>query len=877
MKKYIKVVSILLATLLFILSFSGCKSDNDYVLSIELNSDKTEFSTSENKALVTFYAQTDEDFDSIRLVCKENSELTADLLNNHNDDNIYSGTLELDCTKEINYNFYAISGKSKSNNITIYIIAPFSEKELDDTDIVDNAISELMTSDEYVNSDLKSRKKQVKKLLNSLADKRLIEKSSIKFKSNEFYFIDSSGIENYYSIEDEDDSLASNKFLTNELYRDSLSTENSFINFTENIQTEQFVNSNAIIMYGLDDYTEKKDNTYDSYNSLCKYWCKFGLKTDIYAETTVELYKTSLKDKSLIVIAEHGLVNKNDKNFRAFILREKATRETKKAYEFDLRQKRIVKANGCFSIKPEFFSYYYGDNGLDNSIIYLGSCSGFGRNGKEDYKFSYAFENDCGVNATLGFHNDVKIAYGFQILNIFSESLIKGYTTKEALDNAINKYCSNDVEYWLKYKNEDISKQKKPSYPIITSYYSKLYGSVCTGVVKDKVTNKAIKDVVVEIIDNDIQRAIEVIASTQTNDKGEFTLNIPYGNYSIQFNHDNYEYYGTTVDVNTSTVALNNPILLKPKQLKMTDFIGMTVDGIVKIYGTDYKITESSSWIPDSGGKDRIIYYEDSRIPFQLLASVGEYDAPLQPKGSDKIVEVSIKPNFEKIFSINGKLNTDITYSKLKETTSGTRWTDSAIGYIYTYEYDNISIDFVYNHLPEDNSVADEIMVIADRDWELYDDDWGGERYKNYIVYQSVIDEYNENCNKNHSASNRDFKSCSCSWAVCDIDGNGAEELIIQEGTCEQDKTHHIYTIKNGKAIELGEYNAWHLGLYEENGKTIAVRIAPGDSIITTIYNFKIFDNSIELKEVKEMKNSDYYNDNPIEFTEIYYALVDVF
>ena len=102
-------------------------------------------------------------------------------------------------------------------------------------------------------------------------------------------------------------------------------------------------------------------------------------------------------------------------------------------------------------------------------------------------------------------------------------------------------------------------------------------GSI-TGIVKDSTTNNPIKDVQVEVIDNSSD-SFDPITTTKTNENGNFSLNLPYGSYSISFNHSNYDYYGMTVDVDCETVVLTEPVLLKPaKTPEKKDITGYAYD-----------------------------------------------------------------------------------------------------------------------------------------------------------------------------------------------------------------------------------------------------------------------------------------------------------
>ena len=111
--------------------------------------------------------------------------------------------------------------------------------------------------------------------------------------------------------------------------------------------------------------------------------------------------------------------------------------------------------------------------------------------------------------------------------------------------------------------------------------------------------------------------------------------------------------------------------------------------------------------------------------------------------------------------------------------------------------------------------------------------------------YKKIVDKYNKACKNTH------LEDCYfCSAALADIDNNGVEELIVQDGTCESDRTHHVYTFSNGKVVYLGEYEAWHLGLYKDSDSIIGVDGMGGS---WSIWEIIIKGNSVVKKHVKDV------------------------
>ena len=68
------------------------------------------------------------------------------------------------------------------------------------------------------------------------------------------------------------------------------------------------------------------------------------------------------------------------------------------------------------------------------------------------------------------------------------------------------------------------------------------------GTVTDITTQERISGVKVEVVDNESGN-FEPFATTTTDQYGDYSLLLPYGSYSLSFNHDDYEYYGVALNV----------------------------------------------------------------------------------------------------------------------------------------------------------------------------------------------------------------------------------------------------------------------------------------------------------------------------------------
>lgn len=307
---------------------------------------------------------------------------------------------------------------------------------------------------------------------------------------------------------------------------------------------------------------------------------------------------------------------------------------------------------------------------------------------------------------------------------------------------------------------------------------------------------------------------------------------------------------------------------------KMIDFIGMTFNEIEKMFGTNYELNFS-----ESSKSQMTVSYLDENIPFSFTVDINdEAIANEKPNSDSKVSEIQCSQPCNKMaITVDGNISSDVTYSELKNSTKGILWQDAPM-IVFTYKANGISIDFQYYNAPKDDSIAD-FICISKRDWEPTEQD--AQELSNDVIYQSVINTYKKKCDENHADNyNSLSNSCFfCSWALCDIDGNGIEELIIQEGTCEQDGTHHIYTIKDNREVELGEYNAWHLSLYDDvksDGKLVGV---DSMSMSGNIYRITVTTDSIKHEVVESFSDTAVWPSyqNPIEFTKIKFSLIDAF
>lgn len=481
---------------------------------------------------------------------------------------------------------------------------------------VDNMLSNLMKSENYQKLDINSKKDEIEKVLYYCEDNGLIEKNSIFYRNSpkSFGFKYNCGISGGVTFEKISPDISSVNIENKDTVSLSDNNSSSLLSSKTSKRTNDL--EEAILIYDLYSKEEKQEE-YEFNQNIAKLWSNNGLKTDFYTNPTVDDYKTILKNKKIIFIQEHGIelakgVFSTNKVY-CFTIREQITKENKQKYHTDLKKKRVyseILSNGTiqYCISPDFFTYYYDDNKLNSSIVILGNCMGFGNEQVVDYNFSFDLCEKCGANTVIGFHNSVNTSYSDYFNCNFVLQLLKNKSVKEAFNYVQSEFGYNDNEFLYKFTDLDqyCDKENKITWrelisnrtaatPILSGETTNKLNHryIVSSIVKDSTTNNPIKDVRVEVIDNSGD-SLEPIVTTTTDENGNFSLNLPYGSYSLSFNHDNYNYYGMSLDVDSEYVVLQNPVLLNPTTsenlIQNNDIVTLT--GILKT--EDYEINSSN-------------------------------------------------------------------------------------------------------------------------------------------------------------------------------------------------------------------------------------------------------------------------------------------
>lgn len=424
---------------------------------VKLYSDPKELSTSDAPQDVLFYIDTESTTGTcdVALFNAENGKKLAGMQDNGKNgdkiagDGIYSTTISVDCSEETTMQYYAIVDdeitKVKSKALEIDILAPMTDEEAENMEIVDNRLLNLTESSDYINASFDAKVDLLKEEFESMLAQKLILDYEFDRDNDIFvyhYRLGATGLWEIERISDDD--------LLNAGYDDEWVAPTSK-NISRNRNLVSTKNpgkyGRALILYGLDN-PQNKGSWFNSFQELQNGMAEWGLSTDMLNNPTVNSYKTALtnKDYNVIIIEEHGAKWKGD-----YIIgtRENTSSQKNKQYSNDLTCKspRVIRHDGEYALTPEFFSFYYKEQ-LQNVIVYMGSCMGMGKGNDMDYSFSSAFLEDCSAANFLGFHNSVYNKYQFEILKY----LIYGLTEErknigESISSSLEILGYDDIKY----------------------------------------------------------------------------------------------------------------------------------------------------------------------------------------------------------------------------------------------------------------------------------------------------------------------------------------------------------------------------------------------------------------------------------------------
>lgn len=506
--------------------------------------------------------------------------------------------------------------------------AYLSTKDAKDMKTVDSSLSQLMSSEAYKNKEQKGKINLVKKQLSTLEKDGLIETNSINYNETTkvFHFNYACGISSCVVIKEQKKysdpwlnpiSLTDNNYSETSI-RQRKTTTNKSSDISESI--------NSVLMYGFDEKQyELIDGSWRPVKRELSNWIdicnnKQNMNTAVYDCPTIYDFKTALNNMDFICIFQHGDYGVIVEDTYVFqVMGEEVTENTDLAYDTDIYFKRIGKFTSDdgthYYITPKFFEFYY-NNKLNDSIVYLISCQGFGEGSSIDYGIADTFIEKCGAKAVLGFYNSVAQCYAYWIYDQMTNLLLNGSTVGEAYDYTVDKLGPSDASFlteylfniedmsvrreWLEAANEKIENGTAATFLLYgdeNANFNIKSGTV-SGFVRDGYSNKPIKDVDIEVIINDTSGKIK----TTTDSDGKFSIRLPYGSYSVSFNHDNYEYHGISLNVYSDYVVLSEPILLTPKNTNIPSTAVEFNGHYYQVYDESMTWTEAKKYCGSLGG-----------------------------------------------------------------------------------------------------------------------------------------------------------------------------------------------------------------------------------------------------------------------------------
>lgn len=470
----------------------GIKSSGSF----NIESDKAFVFTSDDKEnVVNFYCEPEIKFSSLELYCENPDTHLSDFSDNDKDNKetffVASANIKENTNKTLKYHAVLKDGLRYyvSNTIEIQVKDDWSDDELSAMDNADKEIQTLLSNKNFKNKSIEQRAEEVEKLLKKLSSEEngsLILQDSITFDegSKIYSYLYSNGCMGCVSVEMNDNSNGMiNGGVADTSVKNTLLTSNINNKTSEGKTEKSGDNVDAVIMY---DWYKDNDAILDFYKDYQNKWTSDGMKTDLAVNPTVEQYKTQLSGKQLVLIAAHGDRVKSSLNTYSIICTyEECTKEKDKSYKFDLNQHNIIRRNyvdgTVYCISPYFFSTYYGDGSLKNSIVLIDSCLAFGENEEIDYDLASSIPD---AGAVVGFHNSVNIfrennadktneakytikGYGPLFMENIVKSLMTSKTIGQSFENAKNLLGETQYEYFQTYYEKADDEDDKEVYPLI--------------------------------------------------------------------------------------------------------------------------------------------------------------------------------------------------------------------------------------------------------------------------------------------------------------------------------------------------------------------------------------------------------------------------
>lgn len=327
---------------------------------------------------------------------------------------------------------------------------------------VNQILMELAESGEYIEADTEKKAEQMLVLLDELEIEGQIASGSVSYdeikKMVYFEYADGAygGIMLEHFADGESGSL------------DSYAAEYDENGLLKNVKREVSFdfdgnpyenNLSALILYDLGPGCEDELKLLQEEQEL---WTDEYLNTELNESCTVSTFRRGLNNYNLVILQEHGMLYQNIPVIFLYEIPSFQTMNAKitgvipefigeeKIYLDDLKEKRIgtiLCEDMAFHyiLLPDFFTYYYANIKLEDTIVWLGCCDGY-RNDLLVKSFA-----DCGAKAVLGCTETVKTRYNICMQDAFVYMLLYGNTVHDSLDFAKSVWGSNDSIFLENY------------------------------------------------------------------------------------------------------------------------------------------------------------------------------------------------------------------------------------------------------------------------------------------------------------------------------------------------------------------------------------------------------------------------------------------
>ncbi len=335
--------------------------------------------------------------------------------------------------------------------------------------------------------------------------------------------------------------------------------------------------------------------TYDDFKDIGNVLGK-GLSSSVtvYDEenANLDVFK-SFDDFGIILIDSHGTI---DESGEPYILTGESVTSAHRRSE-DWSRGRIISAGGRVSVGAEFFERYYTSRSLEDTMFFLGTCYNLHTDSLANTLINK------GARVVYGYVYPVGVGYCNDTLceTMVNQLMINQTNAKEAYDNTISTCGTTDAEY--EFRGDDAF--------MLVGHLGSISGKVMSA---DNSTN--INNALVRIYQHN-----NLIKSVRTDAQGNYTAELPAGDYIVKITAGNYKSAKMAVTVAEDTVTYNETFLL----VQIGDEIGYANGTITNALNaqavSDVTVKVRSSWNNQTGSviytttTNDVGYYEIEYTP----------------------------------------------------------------------------------------------------------------------------------------------------------------------------------------------------------------------------------------------------------------------